>query len=817
MRFILYLIVFLNLPSLVWAQSLSLNGRVIDTFGNPVPFASIFEQGTSNGTSANSNGEYQLRLKPGKHNIIFKAIGYSQEIRELNLSSDQTINIVLQTAVYQLSDVVVKAGAEDPAYAVIRNAIKKRKQHLAEPDQYTAEAYVKGMQKLLSAPKKFLGRDIDDLGKQIGLDSNRAGILYLSESESKISFIQPDKIREEMISSRVSGSNRAFSFNRASDMRINFYQNLLDMEGLSNRPFVSPIADQALFYYHYKLAGTSIENGELINKIEIIPRRPSDPVFRGHIYIIEDSWRIHSADLSITKDANINFVDTLTIKQEYLPVSSKVWMPALVSYEFKGGVLGFRFGGYFIALFKNYSINPGLDKRDFAEVLKITADVNKKDTIYWQQARPVPLTGEEQTDYIRKDILARKRESKSYLDSLDKAGNKFKPLTYLIGSGYTVRNRFKKESLNFSSLLNSVFYNTVEGFGLNYQATYTRRIDSISNKVLTYSGKLRYGNSSDKLYASFSGLVPFRTARLRVSLGADVLDLNDRGSVTLLGNSINSLFYERNLLKLYEEKFVNLSLSRPLGSVQTSFTASWSNRRALNNRSDYTIRDLGRRDFTSNNPFSPSVDMLLFPENQSLKIGLGVSYSFSNEYETYPSGKYYRSSKYPRLGINYSKGINGLFGSDVDYDLLTVDLSKSDIKLGMFGKSSFWIGAGKFLNSRSLYYLDYKHFRGNKTLSYVPELNSFLFLDYYVFSTPEHYSEFHYEHDFSGFFINKIPLLRKLKLTEIGGFNYLKTPALSNYSELYAGLKFMTLRALVGASFSDGKRVDRGFRIAYSF
>lgn len=817
MRFFLCLIIFLNLPDFVRAQSLSLSGRVLDTFGSPVPFASIFEQGTSNGTSANSEGEYQLKLKSGKHNLIFKAIGYSQEIRELNISSDQNLNVILQAAVYQLSDVVVKAGAEDPAYTVIRNAIRQRKQHLAEPDQYTADAYIKGMQKLLSAPKKFLGKDIDDLGKQIGLDSNRTGILYLSESESKISFIQPDKVKEEMISSRVSGSNRAFSFNRASDMRINFYKNLLDMDGLSNRPFVSPIADQALFYYHYRLAGTSIENGELINKIEIIPRRATDPVFRGYIYIIEDSWRIHSAELSITKESNINFVDTLTIKQEYLPLSSKIWMPAFVSYEFKGGVLGFRFGGYFIALFKNYSIHPGLNKKDFAEVLKITADVNKKDTLYWQQARPVPLTAEEQTDYVRKEILARKRESRAYLDSLDKTGNKFKPLTYLIGSGYTVRNRFRKESLNFSSLLNSVFYNTVEGFGFNYQATYSKRIDSISNKVLTYSGKLRYGNSSDKLYASFSGIVPWRMARLRFSLGTDVLDLNNRGSVTLLGNSINSLFYERNLLKLYEEKFVNLSLSRPLGSMQTSFTASWSNRRALNNRSDYTIRDLGRRDFTSNNPFSPSRDMPLFPENQSLKISLGISYSFSNEYETYPSGKYYRSSKYPRLGINYSKGIKGLLGSDVDYDLLTIDLSKSDIKLGMFGKSSFWIGAGKFLNSEQMYYLDYKHFRGNKTLSYVPELNSFLFLDYYVFSTPEHYSELHFEHDFSGFFINKIPLLRKLKLTEIGGFNYLKTPALSNYSEIYVGLKFMTLRALIGASFSDGKRVDRGFRIAYSF
>lgn len=817
MRFLLYLIVLLYLPYPVFAQSLSLNGKVIDTFGNPVPFASIFEQGTSNGTSANSEGEYQFRLKPGKHILIFKAIGYSEELRETDLSSSQNLNVVLQRMVYQLSDVVVRAGAEDPAYAVIRNAIRKRKQHLSEPEQYTADVYIKGMQKLLTAPKKFLGKDIDDLGKQIGLDSNRSGILYLSESESQISFIQPDKMKEEMISSRIAGNNRAFSLNRASDIRTNFYENLLEMEGISNRPFVSPIADNALFYYHYKLLGTTIENGEMINKIEVIPRRASDPVFRGQIYILEDSWRFHSADLIATKEAGINFVDTLRVRQEFLNVEGKIRMPALTSYEFNGKVLGFGFDGYFIALFKNYSLSPGLNKRDFDEVLKITADVNKKDTIYWNGARPIPLTEEEQTDYLKKEILAKKRESQSYLDSLDRAGNKFKPLSFLIGSGFNLRNRYQKENYNFSSLLNSVFYNTVEGFGINYQVSYTRRIDSISNKYLNYSGKLRYGLSSDKLYASFSGLIPLNSARLKFSLGSDVRDLNDLGNITLLGNSVNSLFYERNLLKLYEEKFVNLSFSKPLGSLQTLWNASWSNRRSLQNNADYTIRDLGRRQFTSNNPFLPLQGVPLFSEHQSLKISAGLSYAFSNEYESHPSGKYYRSSKYPILNVNYTKGISGILGSDVNYDLLTFDLSKSDIKLGMFGKSSIWLGAGKFLNTRSLYYPDYKHFKGNKTLVYIPGMNSFLFLDYYVFSASDRYSEFHFEHNFSGFFMNKIPLLRKLKLTEIGGFNYLNTPSFKQYSEFYFGLKYLTIRALFGTSFIEGKRIDRGFRLAYTF
>lgn len=288
MRLISFVLLYLCCSSFINAQSIEVKGLIKDDKGIAVPFASVYEKGTTRGTSANSEGEYQLKLSAGQHTLIFKAIGFSQESRQIDLKSNQTLNVVLKPSIYELKDIIVKADAEDPAYEVIRNAIRKRKRHLTEVEQYTADVYIKGMQKLLSAPKKFLGKDINEIGKQIGLDSNRRGILYLSESESKISFIQPDKLREEMISSKVSGSNRSFSFNRASDVKINFYENLLSLEDLSNRPFISPISDNALFYYKYKLLGTSIENGEMVNKIEIIPRRAADPVFRGSFIF----WRI---------------------------------------------------------------------------------------------------------------------------------------------------------------------------------------------------------------------------------------------------------------------------------------------------------------------------------------------------------------------------------------------------------------------------------------------------------------------------------------------------------------------------------------------
>ena len=336
----------------------------------------------------------------------------------------------------------------------------------------------------------------------------------------------------------------------------------------------------------------------------------------------------------------------------------------------------------------------------------------------------------------------------------------------------------------------------------------------MTNKFLRYTGKLRYGLSSEKLYASFSATIPLKNSSFMINTGSDALNINDHESISQLANAGNSLFWERNLLKLYESRFANLSFSKPLGSVKTSISTEWSNRRSLQNTSDYTARDLAKKDFTSNNPLNPGSDLPMFPENQALKLKLSASYAFSNDYATYPSGKFYRPSKYPSLGVHYEMGVKGIFGSDVDYSRISVDLTKSNIKLGLLGNSAFYLGAGKFLSTNNLFFTDYKHFLGTRTLFYTPYLNSFLFLDYYKYSTNDQYWEAHFEHNFSGFLFNKLPLLRKLKLNEIAGFNYLGTPGNKLYSEFYLGISFLNFRASYGWSYLNGKKNYSDFRLA---
>ncbi|MFB9843246.1 DUF5686 and carboxypeptidase regulatory-like domain-containing protein [Mucilaginibacter ginsenosidivorans] len=816
MRFTLPAFIFLFICTAASAQ-VTLSGKITDQSGNSVPFASIYVKTTTKGTSANSEGEYTLKLQPGRYEILYRAVGYKQESRAVDLKTNTVLNITLNAEVYQLSDVTISAKGEDPAYAIIRKAVRRRKAHLNEIKAYTCDVYIKGLQKLVAAPKKFMGADINQIGREIGLDSNRRGIVYLSESQSKLSYKYPGQLHEEMVSSKFSGSNRMFSFNRATDAKVNFYENFQDWQGLSNRPLVSPVSDNALFYYKYKLMGTSTENGVLINKIRVTPKRGHDPCFDGFIYIIDGSWRIYALDLYITSRANINFADTLRINQQFMPVDSNRWLQSSNKFEFSGGLFGFRLKGYFISVYKDYDLNPTFKKHEFNELLNIPQKVNKNDTAFWNRERPIPLTEEERTDYRKKEKLAAKRETKAYLDSLDKATNKVTP-TGLVLTGINIIDRYKHAFYHLDPLVTSIQYNTVEGPVLNYGFSYRKQADSNSRKFVSFGAKVRYGFSNHLFNASANTTLPVGNFYLNLGGGTDVVDLNNHEPISPFVNSVYTLFERENYEKLYQKKFLAASLSgRITGGWQASASVEWADRKWLPNTSGYSFFHPGDHAFTSNNPLTQAVDHPLFPQNQSFKVTLRTTYDFSNKYETYPFGRRYLPSEYPTIGLTFTKGIKNIFGSAVDYDLLAADISKQDISLGMYGRTSFFVGAGKFLNANSLYYPDFKQFSGNQVTFYKSGINSFLLLDYYQFSTPDQYIEAHAEHNFSGFITNKIPLIRKLKLQEIVDFNYLSTPQLKNYMELGVGLQYFGFRVMYGTSFNSGSNIKNGLRVGVSF
>jgi hypothetical protein len=812
---ILILISFFCLQFSGYAQTFVLSGKITDSKNNPLSFASVLVKGTTIGTNSNVDGFYTLRLKPGQYEIIFQYVGYKRESKMLNLDADKSFNAVLQSDNYQLKEVQITAG-EDPAYAVIRQAIKKRKTYLNQVNSYTCRAYIKGLQRLNQIPKN-LGKLLKITTGENPLDSSLLGVIYLSESESKYHYRKPDDEKEIMYSSKVSGDNKAFSFNQLSDMKFNFYENLVKIDGLSDRPFISPINENAFFSYRYKLLGTTFEDGKMINKIEVTPKRKTDPCFHGTIYIMENNWRIHSVDMYLTKDAKIDFVDTLEIRQLHAPVKGdSLWMPVSFNFGFKFKFLGFKGNGYYNAVVSDYDLSPTFPKKFFKnEILKVEDEANKKDTAYWKDNRPIPLTKEEVDDYRKKDSISKITGSKQYKDSVDKKFNKFRLQSLIMG--YNYRNTYKKINFSTTGLLTSgVQYNTVEGVNASMNFNFSKEFEDFRSHTISASFRQGFSNnlSGGKLGWSYYQN-PKRFQQFAIYAQSMVTQFNGNNPISESINSIYSLYLNDNFMKLYKKTSLQLYFRRELiNGLYFYGSLEYAERAPLKNSTDLLIKDNPNKLFTSNDPLHFTTDDSLFKINNSLVVDVMFRIRFKQKYYTVPHRKIVSGSKYPRFNVGYKKAIP-LKAQDADYDLVSIQMD-DNVPLGLFGTFSYRTMAGYFLRNQNMYFMDYKHFNGNQTvLANQSYLSSFKLLPYYKYSTEFWYAEAHAEHHFNGFLFNKIPLLKKARIQEVVGGHILFNDKMDQYYEINFGIEkiLQIIRFDYVLSYGPYGKFNQGFLI----
>ncbi|HXB43484.1 MAG TPA: DUF5686 family protein, partial [Puia sp.] len=320
MRQLLFLILFSFSFFIDFAGKVS--GTVTDDKGHPLPFASVLVKRTSRGTTANNEGKYFLHLDSGTYTIVCQYVGYERKEKNITIGSENAV-LDFQLSLQQLSlaAVVVKPGAEDPAYEIIRNAIKKRTYYLNQIDKFQCEVYIKGQLRLRNYPNKIFGQKVDF---EDG-DTSKRKMVYLSETVARYSAQKPSKTKTEVVSTKVSGQSDAFGF--SAPQIISFYEDNIQIgRNLNPRGFISPIASNALSYYKYRFEGTFFEDGKEVNKIKVIPKRKFEPLFSGYINITEGDWRIHSVQLQLTKESQMQFVDTLRIEQLYVPFDKDVWV-----------------------------------------------------------------------------------------------------------------------------------------------------------------------------------------------------------------------------------------------------------------------------------------------------------------------------------------------------------------------------------------------------------------------------------------------------------------------------------------------------------
>lgn len=816
---LLLLLLLLSVPSF----AAFLRGKLVDANGEPLPFASVYLRGTAIGTTTNMDGVYALALEPGEHEIVFQYVGYQSTRKTVQMGEeDQTLDVVLELVPTSIQEVVVTAG-EDPAYRIIRKAIRKRNYYKNQAPEFQCKSYMKGTQSVQNLPKKFMGISLEELGE--GLDSTGSGIVYLSESVSDI-YYQKGEVKEVMSSSKVSGNDNGFSFNSGAVMlRLSFYENVMELAG---KPILSPIANSALGTYKYRLETSFYDDrGHLVYKIEVLPKNKLAGAVSGYIYIVDEEWAIHSTDLYTTGAAiNVSVLDTVVFKQTHLQLEDGTWRLFSQDIDFKLQIMAIQTKGNFVGVFSHYNLAPNFPRGFFdAEIFKVEEDANEKLASFWDSIRPVPLSVQESKEYDVKDSLQKIWKSRSYQDSMDRVANRPKIMDLL--GGYTFQNSYRGYQWTIKSPVSTLFFNTVQGQIIGIGAEFTKNANKKKRFWYKFGADGEYALADRQVRGTGFFQIRFNEindAFLHVEGGRKARQFNRNNPITDLLNTYYSLLGKLNYMKLYDDVYGRLLYrQRLVNGLLLQASTRYGRRQALVNNTTASWIPNNPREYFSNHPLDrgqggfvgtageqPSFDTHLYwTAEVALRIRIG------EKYITYPHQRFHTGSKFPDLWLRYRKGLD-LLGGQTDFDYLEASIEKRGLDVGQVGDLSFKLTGGWFVNSASMYFMDYHHFDGNQTFfaKNGAYLSTFQLLPYYQYSTQDAFGVAALEHDFNGFLWNKIPGLKVLGFEFVAGYRALYLPNQELYQEFNIGLDRIGWKVFrfLRVDFVAGHGLGRGWQ-----
>jgi hypothetical protein len=844
-RIFIFTVISLWLCGDLYAQGV--RGRVIDQDGNPLPFSTIYINETGSGSISNDAGTYELRLAKGNYTITFQHLGFASQLIKVQVGDEFVVrDIVLTKQAYLLGEAEVKAGDEDPAYKIMRKAIAKSGYHRQQVDSYSCQVYLKGGGRLSKVPW-FARKMIEEEG----IDTSAT---FVTESVSEISYERPGKYTERVISVRTTGDDQ--DMNPMAYINSSLYEpEIAEM--------ISPLSGKAFAYYKFRYIRTFDERGYQVNEIEVIPRSKGQDVLRGRLFIVEGLWCIHSASF-ISEIQGIE----IKMRQVYAPVMENVWLPVSHRYDGSGKLFGFGFEFQYLAAVTDYKVavnddldadfvvkdsktesvdepksNKRLDElkeqeqklRDGEELsakelrkmmkayeteerkksdeplilenrnFKIDSLASKADSAYWAEIRPVPLNEREIKGYKVQDSLAVAEKKKAEGDTLDTGKGKFQPFDLLLGNTYNLK---KGHYLTIESPLSKIAFNSVDGWNFEYRLKYLKRIDK--NQRLEISPMFRYGFTRNvaqgTLRSEYRYGQALKKGRIKLEGGFYYSQFNSANPITTFTNSISTLFAKNNFMKIYDRDFINLQWDfKPRHNIKINTELDYSIRRETFNNTDYSFTEWGNSSFTPNAPTNDFVENTSFGKTEAAKIRIsaeyrpGVRYFKRNE-------NYYRRNNPPTLTLKYEKGLPDVFASDVNYDLLALEV-KHLFDLRLLGKLAVRAEAGSFVNNSEMDFMDFAHFMGNQTIfTRFEQMRGYSIAPYYRYSTNDSYLSTYINYEFRQFLFTNINALRLTGVKENINFNMLMTPDLGNYSELGYSVDniFSFFRFDITASFIDG-------------
>ncbi len=736
-------IAFLFIIGNFYAQRYTITGKVFDAnTKEPLPFVPVILKGTTAGATTDFDGVYSITTELTSDSIIASYMGYKKIIKAITNAPNQEINLPLFIEGVNLMEVTIKAG-ENPAHRIIKNAIaQKPVNDRLRLNAYQYETYNKiefdlnripkeMREKKIFKPIQFVFENVDSLnsGEKPSLP------IFIIESISDFYYRTNPKLKKEVIkASKVIGIENSSVSSIMGDMyqNINIYDNSILVFG---KQFTSPISDNGLFYYKYYLEDSLFIGNNWCYHIRFKSKRDNELCFSGNMWIADSSWAIKRLEMGIPKDANINFINTANIIQEFVKTDS-AWMLSkdrlVIDFAMNAKKMGIY--GRKTTSYRNIEVNNPKEVKfyEFGDKIVVTDSANFKTDSFWNANRHDSLSVREKKIYHMIDTIKTLPVYKTWVDVLT-----------LFVTGYKEVNNFE-----IGPYFNLVSYNKIEGLRVRFGGRTSLKF----SKWYQLDGYVAYG-FRDQKYKYSLGFKTFINKKHRTLAG-----MSYRSDYEILGQSQNGFSQDNLFASLFRTSpLTNLTkVDKVSAWIEKDWIDGLTSRVTLAGR---TITPLvyGTYVYTKND------GSLGVKENiRNTEVRLNVRFAYKEKFIVGEFNRVSLGTKFPVLQVNYAKSLQNAFRGEYDYQKVVINMNDRIRLNTLLGYTDYTLEAGQIFGAVP-YPLMELH-GGNETYVYDPM--SYNLMKYYEFAS-DRYASIGLFHHFEGLFLNKIPLLKKLKWREV--------------------------------------------------
>lgn len=715
-----------------------IRGKVIDIdTKEPVMYANVAFVGTSVGTITSESGEFFIETRSAGDSLTFSCVGYHSKSLKIKKGVYQELNVELKVTSVDIEAVVVKPG-ERQSTKILRKVIARKKINNPDNYNYSCQSYNKIEIDMNNVDEELKERNFFNKFDFIWnyLDTNAiTGKTYLpffiTESISDFYHGVDPKMEKEVVkATKMSGVNNesVAQFTGKFYQNVNIYDNYIN---IFDQGLISPISNSGMLYYSYVLLDSAKVEGRWCYQISFKPKRKMEPTFEGEMWINDSTFAVVKIQARLSELVNLNYVNDMVATQEFFPIGDTLWFPKnlnlFVDFNISDKTTGFF--GHKTTSYSNVVMNDTFPDQVTAMLTNVEVQENalKQNDDYWNNSRPFELTKREANIYQMVDSVQQVPFYKTFVDVVNMLVNYYYVVGYVeIGPYYQTYS-----------------FNEIEGNRFKISGRTSNKFST----NLMISGFLAYGDKDDRFKYGLEALY--------------MLNKNPRSSISVsykndieqLGQSPYALT-EDNILTSFLRRNPNNKITL-VRNFSTTYQKEWfigfSNTIKISNKTFFPTQYI---------PFQTVDGGQAVDRISSTSITLNTRWQKD---ERYVEGEFERlsmGSKWPEINFDVMKSFD-FAGGHYDYWELKFNYYHK-FNINPIGYMRVIVDAGKIFGT--VPYPLLRLHEGNETYAF--ERYGFNMMNYYEFASDQ-YASLTVEHHFQGLFLNKIPLLRRLKFREV--------------------------------------------------